>query len=103
MVKITKAIARQRLEEVPPEKRFWFSDGKAIKSLPEMASMMPGLSGETFRHHVNSSNNDFSNWVRDVIGDDKLARDLLKCTAPAQAARAIAARIDWLQQKTVSG
>jgi len=103
MVRITKAIARQWLGEVPPEKRFWLPDGKTVKSLSEMAVVLKGLSGETFRHHVNESKNDFSNWVRDVFGDDKLARDLLKSATPAQAASAFSARVDWLKEKAASG
>ena len=33
---------------------------------------------ETFAHHVNAEKNDFSAWVRDILGDQKLAQDLSK-------------------------
>ena len=36
---------------------------------------------------------------RDVIGDEKLARDLLKSGTPAQSARSVAERINWLKSK----
>ena len=54
---------------------------------------------ETFRHHSSESRNDFSNWVRDVIGDEKLSRDLLKSTTQAQAAKSIDDRVAWLKSK----
>jgi len=43
--------------------------------------------------------NDFSNWVRDVIGDEKLSRDLQKSTTQAQAAKSVADRVTWLKSK----
>ena len=58
------------------------------------------MAEETFCYHVNETKSDFSNWVRDVIGDDKLSRDLKKNATSAQAARSIAGRIVSLMKKT---
>jgi hypothetical protein len=101
MVKMTKAIAEARLGDVPDEKRFWSQDGRYIKSLAELGAAFGQMSDETFRAHANESKNDFSNWVRDVFGDDKLSRDLQKSISPRQAARSVAERLDWLKNRSV--
>jgi len=99
MVKISKTIAEERLADVPQEKRFWCSDGRVLKSLPELGVALKQMDEETFRHHSSESRNDFSNWVRDVIGDEKLSRDLLKSTTQAQAAKSIDDSVAWLKSK----
>ena len=97
MVKISKTIGEERLAEVPQEKRFWCSDRRVLKSLPELGVALKQMDEETFRHHSSESRNDFSNWVRDVIGDEKLSRDLLKSTTQAQAAKSVDDRVAWLK------
>ena len=99
MVKISKTIAEERLADVPQEKWFWCSDGRVLKSLPELGVALKQMDEETFRHHSSESRNDFSNWVRDVIGDEKLSRDLLKSTTQAQAAKSVDDRVAWLKSK----
>jgi hypothetical protein len=96
---ITKTIARKMLADVPPEKRFWVADGRYLKNLEELAAALMQMSPETFRVHSNREKTDFSNWVKDVMGDDKLAADLLKCETRQEAARVVAARIDDLKAR----
>ncbi len=103
IIKITKAIARERLADVPQEKQFWCSDGRVLKSLSELAAALKEISDETFRYHSNETKNDFGSWVRDVIGDDKLFRDLQKSKTQAQAAKAVANRVIWLKKKAKGG
>ena len=103
MVRIAETIARERLADVPPEKRFWCSDRRALKNLAELKAALEGMSEDTFRYHSNETKSDFSNWVRDVIGDDKLSRDLQKCKTQAQAAKAVADRVAWLKSKMEAG
>ncbi len=103
MVKITKTIARERLADVPQEKQFWCSDGRVLKNLPELKVALEQMGEETFRYHSNEFRSDFSNWVRDVIGDEKLARDLQKSATRTQAAKVVADRITWLKNKIAVG
>ncbi len=100
MARITKTIAGGWLADVPLEKRFWCSDGHVLKNLSELEIALGEMSEETFIYHSNETKSDFSNWVRDAIGDEKLARDLLKSTTRARAARCVATRIAWLNSKT---
>jgi len=37
--------------------------------------------------------------VKDVIGDEKLSRDLQKSATQAQAAKSVAERVIWLKNK----
>lgn len=99
MVKISKVIARAWLADTPQEKQFWCCDGRLAKNLPELKLALEQMSEETFLYHSNETKNDFSNWVRDVIGDEQLSRDLLKSKTQTQAAKAVADRVIWLKNK----
>jgi hypothetical protein len=99
MVSITKATAQERLADVPEEKRFWCHDGRYLKNLEELETALEQMTDETFSYHSSETKTDFSNWVRDVIGDDKLARDLLKSATPRQAARNVATRTRLLKTR----
>jgi hypothetical protein len=99
VVRITKSVAEKRLGDVEPEKQFWCHDGRYLKNLPELGAALEQMTEETFRYHANETKSDFSNWVRDVIGDEKLFRDLRRSTTRAQAARSVAERIAWLGGK----
>jgi len=99
MVRITKAVAEKRLGDVSEEKRFWCYDGRYLKNLQELEAALEQMTEETFRYHVNEDKSDFSNWVRDVIGDEKLSRDLKKSGTKAQSARSVAARIVSIKRK----
>ena len=95
----TKKDAVTALAEVNIDRRFFCEDGCICGSLAELIECLGKMSPDTFHHHVTLSNNDFSNWVRHVLGDDKLAEDLLKATDPQQARKMIKERIKWLQKK----
>ncbi len=99
MDKIKKTIAEERLADVLQEKRFWCSDGRVLKNLPQLETALKEMSEETFRYHSSEAKNDFSNWVRDVIGDEKLSMDLQKSTTRLQAAKSVAERIVWLKKQ----
>lgn len=73
-----------------------------IKSLQELELALKEMTEEAFRYHSNEAKSDFSNWVRDVIGDEKLSRDLQKSTTRAQAAKSLADRIAWLKGKLMT-
>jgi len=99
IVKISKEEAKRRLGDVPDEKRFWCQDGKAIKNLKELRKSLIDISDETFHYHLSEGRNDFSKWVRDVVGDDKLANELSKAKFHIQASQAVAQRISFLEGK----
>ncbi|MFC1919637.1 DUF5752 family protein [Chloroflexota bacterium] len=99
IIKITKNEASRRLGYVPEDKLFWCQDGRVIKNLAELEQALSDMSEETFFYHSGEERNDFCNWVKDVVGDNKLATDLSKAKSPSQAQKAVVTRISFLQQK----
>lgn len=99
MLKFTKEVAEKILGNVPQDKQFWCSGGRVLKNLQELEVALKELSDDAFRYHVNETKNDFSNWVREVIGDEKLSRDLQKSTTRNQAIKSVASRLAWLKSK----
>jgi hypothetical protein len=99
IVKISKEEANRRLGYVPDEKRFWCQDGKVVKSLKELEKALNDMSDETFHYHAGEGRNDFTSWIGDVVGDNKLANDLSKAKSRMQASKAVAQRISFLQSK----
>jgi len=99
IVRIGREEAKRRLGNVPDEMRFWCHDGSCLKNLDELESAFAGMSDETFGYHSGGERSDFRNWVRDVVGDDKLARDLDRSRSREQAGRAVVQRIAFLRGK----
>ena len=99
MLRITKSVAEKRLSNISPEEQFWCHDGRYLKNLQELEAALEQMAEETFRYHANETKSDFSNWVRDVIGDEKFSRDLQKSTTRTQAAKCVAERIVSLMKK----
>jgi hypothetical protein len=95
----TKQDAARALADASEDKRFFCQDGCVSKSLHQLAECLAHMTEDSYRHHVTPLRNDFSNWVRDVFGDDKLANDLTRCANRAEAVKALRDRIAWLQKK----
>jgi len=78
--------------KAPVEYVFWCHDGSVFTDLRELAEGLTAMSDETFAYHSNPEKQDFSNWVRDVIGEEQLANDLARAISRLQAARYVTAR-----------
>jgi hypothetical protein len=100
MAKITGKDVERLLGNVPEKHVFWCCDGRVFRSMRELAEAFDSMTDETFAHHSNQDRCDFGNWVRDVIGDGKLARDLDKSQAPTQAGRRVAERVEFLSARS---
>lgn len=99
IVKISKEEAQRRLGDVPDDKRFWCQDGKAIRNLRELRKALIDISDVTFNHHLSEGRNDFSRWIREVVGDERLANELAKVRSRLKASQVIAERISFLESK----
>jgi len=91
-----KEPADKFLAKVPADSVFWCRDGSIFGSMKELAEGLVVISDETFTYHSNSEKQDFSNWVRDVIKDERLASELATATDRLQAAEYVAARVTFL-------
>jgi len=99
IAKVSKEEVKRRLGDVPDDKRFWCHDGKIIKNLRELRKALIDMSDETFHYHLGEGRNDFSKWIREVVGDDNLAGDLSKTKYRMQASQTVAQRISFLERK----
>jgi len=99
IIRISKEEAQRRLADVPDDKRFWCRDGRNIKSLGELGKALVDISDDTYHHHSGEGRNDFSKWVREVVGDGTLANELSKAKSRMHASHAVAKRISFLEGK----
>jgi hypothetical protein len=92
-MKTAKVRTRNLLSDVAEEKVFWSHDGQIFKNLYELDRGLNNMSDEAYRYHANAEKNDFSVWVREVIGDDSLAKSLDKASNRMDAAMKVEGRI----------
>jgi hypothetical protein len=58
---------------IDSSKYFYAQNGLVFKSLSDLMDGLESMDVETFNHHVNFNKNDFSNWIKGVFGDIRLA------------------------------
>ena len=86
------------LGDVPNDKFFWVCDGQIIRNLNGLVTSLGKMNNGTFTYHVNKEKNDFSTWVKEVIGDNTLARELKKRKSKASTIKTIKERIRKLKK-----
>jgi hypothetical protein len=66
------------LGDVDAGKVFRTCNGTVLRNLFELKNWLDGCSDYDFRYHVNNDHhkNDFAIWVREVVQDETLAREL---------------------------
>ncbi len=65
-------------ENVTEEKAFYVNDGRKVKNVFELAEAVSTMKEKTFKFHVNKNKNDFSEWIRHVVGEEKLADEVAR-------------------------
>lgn len=95
-LKITRTRARQMLADVQCEKVFWSHDGRTFKNLQELALGLISMDNETYMYHVNNNKNDFEHWVKEVIGDQEMAKQLGNAVSRTDASEKVTARVSYL-------
>jgi hypothetical protein len=90
MIGTLKQEANRFLANVPEEYVFRCCDGTILRNVKELGDTFKTMTDEAYVFHANKEKNDFANWVRDVIKDERLAKDLQKATNRAQAAKLVA-------------
>ena len=98
--RITKSQAQKFLARVPEQKVFLCNDGSIFKDIRELKDALATMSDQTFRYHSNEVKQDFSNWVRDVVGDGNLAVNLETAPDREQAAKIVEERCSLLVSKS---
>lgn len=95
--KETKEQPKNLLAKAPAQQAFLCHDSKVFTDVKELAEGLAAMSDETFGYHANQEKNDFSNWLRDVIKDKKLASDLATATTRLEAVGFVTARLAFLR------
>ena len=99
MPRILRLDAERLLARVPEAYVFWCCDGRILRDTRELGEALETMTDETFAYHSNEQKKDFSNWVRDIIGDEKLARDLARSMNRTEAAKKVAEGVAFLTAK----
>ena len=94
-----KLKARGFVANVPEEYVFRSCTGRILRNMKELSDELECMSDADFCYHVNAEKNDFTNWVRDIIRDQELARKLQRSFDRLQSARLVASRIRQLAGK----
>ena len=97
--RITKKDARKFLAQVPEQNVFRCNDGHVLRDVHELKEALAMMSDQTFYYHSNDIKKDFSNWIRDVVGDEKLAQTLESIRDREQANRIVEERCTLLAKK----
>ena len=90
--KAIKKIVKKRkypLVNAPEENLFWVCDGRVLRNIKDLAIALQEMSEETYRFHANETKNDFSNWVKDILKDSRLAASLKKAKSRKDALKKI--------------
>mgnify|MGYP001598973029 CR=1 FL=1 len=94
-MRMTKAKALEIMRRVEGEHCFFNNDGKVFCGFADLAQEITVMPQPVFNFHCNSKKCDFTNWISDVLGDEKLAKDM-------SAAKGIRSKIENLILKRVS-
>jgi hypothetical protein len=90
--------ARLYLKDVDPLWRaFWFHMHLMAKNLKEFGEGLSTIGDDVFAYHCGGQKNDLARWVREVIGDVELARELDKITSQAAGAAIVRERVAMLE------
>lgn len=69
-----------------------------IGSLRALGDYLPNIRQDVFDFHTGNGYNHFSIWIKEVFGDDKLAKDILSLSK-SEMASVVQKRIAWLEKK----
>lgn len=90
---VKKKIVSAKVSVCSPEKSFFVSDGSVYANLADLAKGLKKMHPDTYKYHANEEKNDFHNWIKDVFGNQKLAKQALGAKDQKQLARIVAAKL----------
>ena len=93
---VTREEARKLLSNVPENQVFRCCDGRVLRNIRDLAKTLAHMGEDSFRYHAHQGKNDFSTWVSQIIGDEKLARHLRRTPDRSQTLKELSHRIAFL-------
>jgi len=94
MAETLKQEGKRLLADVPEEYVFRCCDGQILRNMRELGNALNTMTYETYVCHANKEKNDFGNWARDILKDERLATDLGEATEQDRAAWLVASRVN---------
>ncbi|MBI2580208.1 hypothetical protein HYV85_00170 [Candidatus Woesearchaeota archaeon] len=94
--KVPAALAKSILAKVPFQISFWLCTNENLRSLSALSAALQKADDEVFRYHVNRDKNDFEVWIREVIKDKDLAREIARVKTKETLVRKITERVEDL-------
>ncbi len=78
IIRAVKQAIQQRKKEqtIHEDLQFKLHNGENIKNLPELHKALITMNEETFKHHCNEHKNDFSTWMREVLKETTLSKQI---------------------------
>lgn len=73
---------RRTLQRIPKEKYFELATGERLRHYVSLAHALDSMSHDVFSHHVRGNQNDFALWIRDVFGEEELAKQVAESDSP---------------------
>ena len=95
--KVPAAVAKGILSRMPFNVSFWLCTNESLRSLADVYEALERATDEVFRYHVNRDKNDFEVWIREVIKDKDLAREIARVKTKDTLVRKIRERVDELK------
>ena len=62
----------------PNGQEFWVNSGPVLRNLKELANYLEVIDVARYNFHTKNGSNDFANWVKHVLKDDKAAQAINK-------------------------
>ncbi|MBI2549868.1 hypothetical protein HYV83_01665 [Candidatus Woesearchaeota archaeon] len=94
--KVPAGVAKAILAKVPLQVSFWLCTNENLRSLRDISEALQKATDDVFRYHVNRDKNDFETWIRDIIKDKDLAREIARVKTRDTLIRKITERVDEL-------
>jgi hypothetical protein len=88
-----KTVRSAKVSVCSQDKSFFVCDGSVYASLAELAKGLRKMNPDTYKYHANQEKNDFHNWIKDVFGNAKLAKQALTARDQKQLAKIVAAKL----------
>ncbi|HLD97572.1 MAG TPA: hypothetical protein VI934_04465, partial [Candidatus Nanoarchaeia archaeon] len=76
-------------DEVEPELALWLSNGLIARNLKELAVALKKMSAKEYKEYADSQKNEIAEWIREILNDERLARQLKKAKNKIQATKLV--------------
>ena len=80
------------------DQMFWTQDGQVIRNVAELSTALKEMDEGVFKHHVNKEKDDIGNWIKHVLRDRQLARNLRWTKTLSTYTKKVDARLTEYQQ-----